>query len=63
MKGIQPMPEEETMSTAPTVLAGFEQDERLQEVRPVSHIPGKRKAPKPPPPPENKVGFTRAFLI
>ena len=60
MKGIQPI-EDETMSNAPTVLIGFEQqEERLLEVRPMSHIPGKRKAPRPPPqiPQDSKVSFT-----
>ena len=49
MRGIQNI-EDETVSTAPTVLAGFELETRLQEVRPPAHIPGKRRAPKPPPP-------------
>ena len=65
MKGIQPI-EDETMSTAPTVLIGFEQEERLLEVRPASHIPGKRRAPKPPPPQvpiETNVCFAIAFYF
>ena len=57
MKGIQPI-EDETMSNAPTVLIGFEQEERLLEVRPMAHIPGKRKAPRPPPPQDSNVSFT-----
>ena len=62
MKGIQPI-EDETMSNAPTVLIGFEQEQeeqRLLEVRPMAHIPGKRKAPRPPPqiPQDSKVSFT-----
>ena len=62
MKGIQPI-EDETMSNAPTVLIGFEQEERLLEVRPMAHIPGKRKAPRPPPPPQDSnVSFTTHLL-
>ncbi len=38
---------EETQSNAPTVAIGWEAD-RLAEVRPYAHIPGKRKAPEPP---------------
>lgn len=40
---------EETQSNAPTVAVGWEAD-RLAEVRPYAHIPGKRKAPEPPNP-------------
>ena len=57
MKGIQQI-EDETISNAPTVLIGFEQEERLLEVRPMAHIPGKRKAPRPPPPQDSNVSFT-----
>ena len=40
----------DTLSTAPTVLMGFnESDDRMLDVRPQSHIPGKRRAPKAPP--------------
>ena len=40
----------DTLSTAPTVLMGFnESDDRMLDVRPQSHIPGKRQAPKAPP--------------
>jgi len=39
---------EDTESTAPTLAIGLEGD-RLAEVRPYAHIPGKRKAPKVPP--------------
>merc|ERR1712110_582659 len=41
----------DTLSTAPTVLMGFnESEDRMLDVRTPSHIPGKRRAPKPPPP-------------
>ena len=39
---------EDTESTAPTVAIGYEGD-RLAEVRPYAHVPGKRKAPRVPP--------------
>ena len=40
----------DTLSTAPTVLMGFnESEDRMLDVRPQSHIPGKRQAPKAPP--------------
>ena len=40
----------DTLSTAPTVLVGYnDTEDRLLDVRPPSHIPGKRRAPKPPP--------------
>ena len=58
MRGIQNI-EDETVSTAPTVLAGFELEARLQEVRPPAHIPGKRRAPKPPPPIPQEVKVSR----
>ncbi len=38
---------EDTESTAPTMALGWEGD-RMSEVRPYAHIPGKRKAPKAP---------------
>ena len=41
-------PIQDTLSTAPTVLVGFDSDDRMLDVRPSSHIPGKRRAPKPP---------------
>ena len=40
----------DTLSTAPTVLMGFnESEDRMLDVRTPSHIPGKRRAPKRPP--------------
>ena len=40
----------DTLSTAPTVLIGFDENsDRMLDVRPYAHIPGKRKAPRPPP--------------
>ena len=59
-KGIQPIEDMiaeeineriDTISSAPTVLMGFnETEDRLLDVRPPSHIPGKGRAPKPPTP-------------